>query len=176
MADPVTPRARILIFIKGLLDFNDLSTLVGVPDIKVRHTRNRFSNTEERPCLALRLVSDEPRDDARYHTIWERVNELHLDMQVDANLPTEISDLDPTGLDTLGAIANAAVTILKDEEAVDADGKKLRDLCDDVVDLGVIPDEDAEADEGRFIHRIVVLYRTSNTDPNKLLAAGENVT
>lgn len=175
MPPPVTPRVRILERMKGVLEHADLEGMSGVADITVRHTRSRWANPEEVPAISLRMVSDEPRDGI-YPSAWERLNSMEIDLQVNANLQSEDSNLDPTGLERLSQIANAAVTVLKDVDATDADGAKLRDVCDDVEDHGVVPDEDNEADEARFIHRIVVLYRTSNTDPNTLLAAGENLT
>lgn len=172
-----TPRARVLIFICDLVGLH-LPAVSGVSDVKTRHTRNRYANAEERPALSFRMVSDQPRDQPQYHSMWEVVRELEIDMQVDADLPTEDSEEDPTGLDTLGWLANCALKILKDDDRQypSADGRYLEDMIDDVIDAGVIPDEDSEADEARFIHRIVVLYRTPVNDPNKLLAAGENVT
>lgn len=170
-----TPRARILIRMAGVLRNADLAGLSGVANITVRHTRNRWANAEEKPAISLRMVSDEPRDDDQYHTLQERVCELAVDMQVDADLQTEDSELDPTGVDRLGAIANAALAVLKDRNQLDADGLSLYLLCDGVLDLGVQNDDDNEADEARFIHRIVVLYRTDVDDPNVLLAEGENL-
>ena len=177
MADPVTPRARILERIKGLLEnpANDLAGISGVAGITVRHTRNRWANSEEKPAISIRMVSDEVETEA-YATQWEKLNYLGVDLQIDARLQTEDSELDQTGLDRLGAMANAALVILLDEDATDADGNHLRALCDRIVDEGVQPDEDSEADEGRFIHRIVVIYRTKISDPNFLLAEGENLT
>jgi len=177
MPAPVTPRARILMRMKSVLEAADLAGASGVANVKVRHTRHRWASVEERPCISLRMVSDEPRGDDQYHTLQERVCELAVDMQVDADLQTEDSDLDPTGLDRLGAIANAALMVLKqrDPDAEDADGFTFYQVADEIVDLGVQSDDDNEADEGRFIHRIVVLYRTAIEDPNQLLAAGENL-
>lgn len=173
----MTPRVRILRRIKGVLDNADLDGLSGVANIKVRHTRHRWANPEEKPCISLRMVSDEPRGEQQYHSMAERVCELAIDMQIDAELQTEDSELDPTGLERLGAIANAALMVLKqrDPDAQDADGATLYQVCDDVVDLGVQSDDDNEADEARFIHRIIVLYRTAIEDPNLLLAEGENL-
>lgn len=177
MALPRTPRVRILLRMASVLVAADLAGLSGVANVKVRHTRNRWANAEEKPCISLRVVSDEPRADDQFHTHLEKVCELAIDMQVDAELQTEDSELDPTGLDRLGAIANAALRVLRqrDPPSLDAAGKHLYEVCDGIVDLGVQPDEDSEGDEGRFIHRIVVLYRTDIDDPNLLLAEGENL-
>lgn len=169
-----TPRVRILKRMKALLDHADLAGMSGVANITTRHTRNRWASPDEKPCISLRMVSDEVETEA-YHTQSERLCYLNVDIQVDAELATEDSALDPTGLERLGQMANAALRVFKDTEATDADGNKLRDLCDDVADEGVQADDDNEADEARFIHRIVVLYRTAIDDPNLLLASGENV-
>jgi len=175
VADPKTPRVRILMRIKDVLDNADLAGLSGTANVTVRHTRHRWANVEERPCISLRMVSDEPDDD--YHGMQERRNMLAVDMQIDADLQTEDSELDPTGLERLSAIANAALQVLKAKEprAEDPAGATIYDVCDEIVDLGVQSDDDNEADEGRFIHRIIVLYRTAIEDPNLLLAEGENL-
>lgn len=171
---PVTPRVRILKRIEDLLENADLDGMTGLADIHVRQTRNRWAAPDELPCISIRMVSDTPRLDGAYHSAHERLQDLEVDLQIDAELATEDSDLDPTGLERLGQMGIAAVKVLKDFDAVDADGNKLRDLCDDIEDHGVVPDEDNEADEGRFIHRIVVLYRVRGDDPSVLLASGEN--
>lgn len=174
---PVTPRARILERVKSVLanPANDLEGLSGVAGVTVRHTRNRWANPGEVPAISIRFVSDTVETE-NYHTVWEKLRYLAIDLIVDTDLATEDSELDPTGLERPGMIANAALAILLDVDAVNDEGARLRDLCDQVVDEGVNPDEDNEADEARFIQRIVVIYRTSITDPNRLLAEGENLT
>lgn len=169
-----TPRVRILLRIAGILKNADLEAMTGVPNITVRHTRNRWSNPEEKPAISIRMVADEVQSEA-YVTQNERLCYLSIDLQIDANLEPEDSNLDPTGLERLGQIAAAALTVLKDETAQDDEGRLLRELCDDVVDEGVQADDDNEADEARFIHRIVVLYRTLIDDPNHLLSHEESI-
>ena len=172
-----TPRTRILERAKAVLEnpANDLEGKSGVAGITVRHARGRWANTEEGRSLSIRFVSDTVETEFS-PTQWEKLRYLSLDLIVDTDLDTEDSGLDPTGLERPGMIASAALAILLDEAAVDVAGDRLRDLCDSVVDEGVNPDEDNEADEARFIQRIVVIYRTSITDPNLLLAEGENLT
>lgn len=176
----MTPRVKILMRIAAVLvnPANDLEGKAGVANIKVRHTRNRWANPKEKPCLSIRLVSDEVMEAQDVSIYGEQRNDMQVDLQIDADLQTEDSDLDPTGLERLGSIGNAALMILKDQdgEVADADGNKLYDVLDEIVNLGVVPDEDSEGDEARFIHRISVLYRTSTRDPNVLLATGENLT
>lgn len=169
-----TPRVRILERIKAILEHADLEGMSGVADITVRHTRNRWANPDETPCISLRMVADEVNVE-QYVTQNERLCYLSLDLQIDCDLATEDSDLDPTGLERLGQIAGAAVVVLKDETATDADGNLLREICDDVVDEGVQNDDDNEADEARFIHRLVVVYRTLVNDPNHLLGHLESI-
>lgn len=164
----MTPRVRILERMRQLLLAADLDGMSGTANVRVRHTRHRWANAEEKPCISIRMVSDEGQD--HYPTQGERRNELEIDLQIDADLQTEDSELDPTGLERLGAIANAAIKVLKDGEPDPA-----ANLWDDVVDAGVVADDDNTADEARFIHRITVLYRTAIEDPNILLAAGENL-
>lgn len=182
-----TPRTRIAILVGDLLRDNDLATLADLAalgilgEVTVRHTRKRYASPEDigaGACLSLRVLSDEPREDDGYHTLQEAVHQLAIDMQIDTPLPTEDSAIDPTGLEAPGSIGNAAVKVLKDIAAQTQDGRRLRDLCDEVVDLGMINDDDeleGAADEARFIHRIIVLYRTDVDDPNLLLAEGENL-
>lgn len=169
-----TPRVRILKRLAGILRAADLSGMSGVANITVRHTRNRWANAEEKPAISIRMVSDEVNTEA-YVTQSERLCYLSVDLQIDADLASEDSDLDPTGLERLGQIAGAAMTVLKDETATDDEGNILRTLCDDVVDEGVQADDDNEADEARFIHRIVVLYRTLIDNPNHLLSHEESM-
>ena len=169
-----TPLVRILKRIKSLLDAADLAGLSGTPGITVRHYRGRHANPEERPSIGLRMVADEVNTES-YVTNDERLCYLSLDLIVDCDMASEDSDIDPTGLERLGRIANAAVAVLKDETAVDGEGNILRALCDAVVDEGVEADDNFEADEARFIHRLVVLYRTAINDPNLLLAHEESI-
>ena len=174
---PRTPRTKILMRIADMLrnPANDLEGRAGLPGITVRHTRNRWANSEEKPAISIRMVADEVNTEA-YVTQSERLCYLSIDLQIDTELQTEDSEIDPTGLERLGMIANAALAILKDPELTTADGLFMRGVCDDVVDEGVQADDDSEADEARFIHRVVVLYRTPINDPSILLAAEENVT
>lgn len=170
---PRYPPSRILIRCKDVLDNNNLPGKVGLPTLTVRHERARNSNDEERPCVSLAFVSDEPLA-GEGHSYGEVVRELNIDVIVDSDVQAADSDLDPTGLDRLGWIAAQTVGILQDEAAVDANGNTLRGLCDDVIDEGVAPEDDIEPDEGRFIQRVIVLYRTLRNQPFTLLAHEEN--
>ena len=170
---PRYPPSRILIRCKGVLDNNNLPGKVGLPELTVRHERARNANGDERPCLSLAFVSDEPVG-GEGHSYGEVLRELSIDLIVDAEVQAADSELDPTGLDRLGWIAAQAVGILQDEDATDADGNTIRGLCDDVIDEGVAPEDDIEPDEGRFIQRIIVLYRTLRNQPFTLLGHEEN--
>lgn len=164
----LSPEAFILEKIKASIETVDFEALVGKA-FTIRHYRNRHSQTTERPAISIRFLEVEPNEAmGPMHTTDEECWIMRAELVVDANLPSEASDGDPTGIDTLVLPAAYAFRVLRDET------NGVLNFCDDVVDQGVGQDEDSSADEGRLVQSISVLYRTLVNDRTKLLAPGAN--
>lgn len=140
--------------------------------VTVRHARNRKPVRAEKPALSLILVGDDPRPDELNRNAWERVRELQFDIQADADLATEDSDEDPTGLALLSRMLAAAVQRL--EVSFRDEATPLNQLCDYVSAGSIDPDEKSREDDGRLVRGLTVLYRVRADDSNVLLGPGEN--
>lgn len=147
-------------------DFTEVGVL---QPVKVRHARNRKPVRGERPAVTLILVSDEPRPDEQDRNMWEVVREMVVDVQVDADLDTEDSDLDDTGLLKLMLIHAVFVASLRGP-----DQTWLDQLVDRISVDSLEPDDRSQPDDGRMTRALRVLYRTRSDDENHLLAAGES--
>lgn len=168
----MSPEAFLLVKaleVVAAADFSDI--YAGATPIKFRHMRNRMPRKEDRPSLSLRFVSVEPNEDFGMHSTDEECWELQGELIWDADLKSESSEEDPTGIGDLTLICNRAFKALRDE----ATGMLALGYCDDVLDRGVVMDEDSNADEGRLVQQISMLYRTRTGDRSVLLAPGANL-
>lgn len=169
--------------VKGRLIDADLPTRAGVADLKIRWTRNRYTSREERPCLGIAFVSDEPADDGAINQNGDELTrvlalDLVLDMQIETEasselneaIATPIDDFDVTGLDALSAVLDIALLCLR-ECLLDplCSTTPLGRAVDWIRDEGIDDDEDLQDDDGRLVARVNVLYRTSSWDPTLLL-------
>jgi hypothetical protein len=183
VARPI-PFVKLMYAARERLESGDLlATAVGMPDLKLRWARNRYATREERPCLSIAFVSDEPADDGRFPAnMDETVRILALDLIVDLAVETEASaeanmalgtppeEFDPSGLEVLAWVAATALRLLR--EACDDPLRDVTDLgrmCDWIQDVGIDDDEDLPDDDGRLVDRVNVIYRVHSVDPTVLL-------
>ena len=139
----------------------------GVAIATVRHRRNRGPNRQERNSIILGFVGDDFQEDDRNRSMAETVRLLTFTLQADIELPTEISNEDPTGLGQ----ASAALRVAR--AALTAEDGELLEMCDDITNGSYDPSDDAQPDEGRLVRTGVVVYRVRTDDPNELLARSE---
>ena len=164
---PDAPHILLLMAIKETALAVDFLEDAGVAEtVTIRHARNRKPVRSEKPCISILLVSDDPRPDELQRNMWETTRELVFDLQGDMDLETEDSDADPTGLGKLSKMLAAASRAIRDEAS------PLGQLCDYVTAGTVAPDEKSQADEGRLVKGMSVLYRVRSDDENVLLARG----
>jgi hypothetical protein len=183
MANPKAPATKLMYAVRQRLIDGDLAGLVAKPDLKLRWARNRYTSREERPCLAIAFVSDEPADDGSVPASSdELVMVLALDLIVDLQIETEasaeanaametaIEEYDPSGLDDLLFVLKTASQLLR-AACLDPlrDTTDLGRMCDWVQEVSVDDDEELPDDDGRLVGRINVIYRTSSWDPMELL-------
>lgn len=165
MAIPVSPEETILEGLVAVAEAAEIATIFEVPEFNVRHQRNRYSLTTERPCVAFRLinVSLDP-DRQQIHDQEEVCWIMEVDAVFDLKLATEDSGDDPTGWGVLTAMARYLIG-----KICDPDGTFRLTIADDAMPGDVDPSEDSTPDNGRLAHGIRVLYRTAWRDPNLLL-------
>jgi len=170
-----TPPPIILLErVKLLLNAVDWLDRTGIEGMKWRHARNRAPLSTERPVGSIGFAGDDDFPDApgSARNAWETVRRLQIDLQVDLRLPTEASDLDPTGwllLMRVQAAAFEALTISDDEGGQEGG---LYGFADDVIRDEASPNEDSSSDDGRLVQGISVIYRVSTARPNRLLGSG----
>jgi hypothetical protein len=149
----------------------DFMENTGVPGIHVRHRRNRLPTSSELPCVTLRwLGCDQTSPDGDYVTAWEQQMLNHMQLEVDLELDTEESGIDPTGWGKHSMVAAYAYSVLAEQSSA------LFQLCDHVRVPAPQLDEDSKPDDGRLVLPFDVVYRVRTDDPNVLLAPGENAT
>jgi hypothetical protein len=166
----IPPHIRLMTAIHDAIaavDFQDRAGLSA--SLKVQFSRNRNATRQEKPSLLIVFVGDDPRTgDEQDHNAWETVRELVVDLQVDLDLNSENSGIDPTGLLFLSNTIAAAVSSLRDPiEPIYLGG-----LCDYIMAGSIDPEERSQPDIGRMTRALTVLYRVRSDDPNILLAAG----
>ena len=169
MALAVSPEGRILERLLFVLSGSGIVNREG-KTVTFRHARGRYSNSEEMPSCAIRYISSEyDVDRGEIHTTDECCMKILVDLELDNELATEESELDPTGIDEQMVILSECCAAL-----LAPDGAMLS-LVDDVEVDSIAPDDDATADEGRLVGRISVLYRTSRTNRGILLTPEQNL-
>ena len=145
------------------------------PELKLRWRRNRYTSAEERPCIAIAFVSDEPADNREQYLSTDAAQRaLAFDIIADVVLPPE-AEAEETGADIarieiLSHFVDQPMKALKDGFRSDHPGTPLSQLADWVEDLGIDDDEDLADENGRLVGRGNVLYRVRSDDPTVLLA------
>lgn len=160
------PFDRLLDAIVATGDTVDWLTQTGQDSVTARHGRNRYADEEEKPCVSVVFVGDEPAGDDLDHNAWETVRELQIDLVVDAALDPEDGNLDPTGYRRLSRIAAAFI------KAMRTPGSPIDLLSDWVRQAGIAPDDRSTSDQGRLVSSVIVVYRVRTDDENVLLAQG----
>ena len=162
------PHVRILLAIADVGRSVDYLEEAGIAEpVTIRHARNRKPVRSERPCITIIMTGDEPRPDEMQRNDWETTREMTFDLQADMELPTEVSDEDPTGLGDISLFLAAMVY------AIRAPGNPLLQLVDWVMPGKLDPNDDSPSDDGRMTRGLSVVYRVRSDDENELLAAGE---
>ena len=162
----------------------DLLAELDVDSVTLRWLKNRYTTAEERPCMALAFVSDEPVDQReQYLATGEMLWALGIDIIIDADLPSEASaeeivalggdDPDTARIALLSYFLDWVIRRLREGFVDPAESPTpLSQVAHHVQYLGVASDEDEDDDTGRLVGRINVLYRTRSDDPTVLLAEG----
>lgn len=176
----IPPPIRLLEAIKQTLEPVDYLNRAGLAGVRIRHRRNRNTKAGERPCIAIAFVDDDgPDDDQLDLTCGERQRSLTVDLIADVDLAPEKADIDqdpatpgveidPTGNLVPSRLLAAAI------EALKTPGSAIDVLSDYISVKSLSPDEDSQADYGRLVRTIIVLYRVRSDDENVLLAEGMN--
>lgn len=171
------PHIKILEAVKATLeavDFLDLAGMTGVKALTIRHFRQRYSTSGERPCLAIKWTGRPDNNvDDQYKNSDERPLKCGIDLVIDLlPVPEDAADdPDPTGWAEMSRIAAVALEALRDEDPANP----LSLVCDGwVIDEDLVPDEDSKPDNGRLVQAISVVYRVRTFDSNVLLAKGAN--
>lgn len=178
-----SPRVKVLYAVMDRLKTAGLAAITGEDDLQFRWARNRYATREERPCLSIAFVSDEPADEGRVaHSTDETVMALAVDFIVDLAVETEASaetntamgtpldDFDPSGLERLSWVLDNSMRALRQ-----CFEDPLRDETDlgrkaDWIEQAVIDDdEDLPDEDGRLVARANVIYRVHSSDPTVLL-------
>lgn len=159
---PMAPIDRIAIRIKEIgeeVDFADLAGVSGT--VTIRHSRKRHPVRGDRPCHSIIFVTDEAVQGETGLNAWEVARRAVFDIQSDL----EISAEDETGLVALGRFSAALVQALRPD---------LLGLVDDVIEGDIDPEDRAQAEDGRLVRSLEILYRVRSDHGNILLTAEEN--
>lgn len=165
------PYVRLLLAIEASLLLADYHTDAGLApggNMTVRHARSRKVIKSERPSISIIFVGDEAQQAEQFRNDWETVRIMQFDLQVDVEIDTEDSELDPTGLGLLSRLAAVAVRAIRREDS------PVSQLVDYITPGGIDPDDENRGDDGRLVRGMTVLYRVRTDDENVLLAAGED--
>lgn len=178
----ISPRIRVLHAIFRRLLESNIAADAELPDLAFRWERNRYTSREERPCVALAFVSDEPVEDPNLQNPDEMVLALAFDIIVDMEVETEASaednisagtvleTFDPTGLSKLSLVLDLCLRSLRAcTQGELTDTTELGRMIDWVEFVGIDDDEELTDTDGRLVGRANVIYRTSSWDPTVLL-------
>lgn len=179
----ISPRVKVLLAAMKRLEEVDMASRAGVPDLRLRWARNRYATREERPCLSIAFVADEPVDEGRVSlNPDETARALAIDIIIDMEVETEASaevqaalavppeDFDPTGLANMSWVLDLAMLSLREcTQDPLKDTTELGRMIDWVEDVTIDDDDELPDDDGRLVGRANVIYRVSSWDPTLLL-------
>lgn len=168
-AEPIlVPAIQLLEAIKQTLSGLNFQNLAGYPVTTVRHFFGRYASTDELSCISIRFLSqtDQEQGDKGYYTLDETIKNLSVDLVVEGLTPTEESEEDPTGLNPIMAIANAAADALVDASSA------ISALAHSISVVSIEPDEVNQTDVSRLTVAILISFRVSRDNPMRLLHAG----
>lgn len=174
-ADLATELAEILL---ELAQLRDPAAIAPLP-LKLRWLRNRYTTNEEKPCLALAFVQDGPASPDDPEAAGVLYRELHLDLIIDLERPTEVQAdeeamiADMGGIEILAHFERRGIQAFK-AGFIDQAGAPtaLSAVATWVTEIGVDNDEDMVDIEGRLASRFIVQYRVRSEDPMVLLYPG----
>lgn len=176
----VSPRIQVLNAAMADLFAAGLPALLELPALKFRWERNRYTSREERPCIALAFVSDEPmemdnlsEDEMARRLAFDIIVDLQIDTEAAAEAESDLGTVaefyDPTGLAALSWVLDNVMLVLR-RTCIDEfrDTTALGKVADWVEDVSIDEDEELPDDDGRLVGRANVVYRTSSWDPTLL--------
>lgn len=162
---PMAPTDRIEIRMREVGEAVDFLDLAGIAEpVTIRHSRKRHPVRGDRPCLSLIFVGDVAIEGETGLNAWEVARRMTVDVQADIDVPSD----DVTGRVRLGRFLAAYVGALR------AEGSALLSLIDDVIEGDIDPEDRAQAEDGRLVRSLDLLYRVRRDDGNVLLTPEEN--
>lgn len=162
---PMAPTDRIEIRMREVGEGVDFAALAGVMSpVTIRHSRKRHPVRGDRPCVTLIFVGDVAVEGETGLNNWEVARRATFDLQADIDVPSD----DVTGRITLGRMLAAFVGALRSE------GSAMLALVDDITEGDIDPEDRAQAEDGRLVRSLDLLYRVRADDGNELLTAEEN--
>ncbi len=162
---PISPTDRIEIRMREVGETVDYLDLAGIAEpVTIRHSRKRHPVRGDRPCLTLIFVGDVAVEGETGLNAWEVARRATIDVQADIDVASD----DPTGRVALGRMLAAFVGALR------AEGSAMLTLIDDVIEGDIDPEDRAQAEDGRLVRSLDLLYRVRSDDGNVLLTAEEN--
>lgn len=157
------PCVELLGDMKTAMEAGDWETNVGLA-VKIRHFRHRRTGQDERPCVSILFNSDGPPEEfPPYISHSEKIMQMEVVLVADADLPSEESEEDPTGLAILNRMLAYALMLLRDP--ANGFSTKVHEIVDGLKDL----DDSSQADKGRLTRALSVIYRVSSDDENTKL-------
>lgn len=161
----MAPTDRIEIRMREVGETVDFFDLAGVAEpVTIRHRRKREPVRGERPCFTLIFVGDVAVEGETGLNAWEVLRRATFDLQADIDVPGD----DVTGRVTLGRMLAAYIGALR------AEGSAMLTLVDDIIEGDVNAEDRAQAEDGRLVRSLDLLYRVRRDDGNVLLTAEEN--
>ncbi len=166
---PRAPHITLLLAMRQRLQEADFAEMTGiVAPFTIRFARRRLPVRSEKPCVTIVFIGDDSRPDELNRNTNESVRELVVELVCDMDVSPEDSELDPTGLEDLSRVLAACYIAMKDPGDYP---QFLNGLCGWITPGSIEQDDKSQADEGRLVRGVTVLYRVRSDEPNTLLSA-----
>jgi hypothetical protein len=173
------PFVQVLLALRAELTLALEGKTVDGKAVTVRHHRHRDSRTDERPCVAIKVMSSADISPDQRQTTGdgnpELVLELAVNLQIDLDLQAEADDPldetgDPTGFGDAGDVMVGILDHLFPDPEAGFDPNTLGGTAWMVRYDGTAPDDgELSSDLARMEERLTILYRVRGDHPTKLL-------